>query len=301
MAAKVTIALDAPTDVLAGYSAGALIRVQSSATEDGVYANLTTIAVVAGTYTYEYWDNAGDTTTWYQWRLENAGGTETGEYSEPFQGVDPATSGPTSGAYADIDDLLLQMRQSISDSRWLGNAQRRLVEASRELEKALGGYTFFPGSAATIRINGTGTCGFHFHRGLVSLEGVEFQQVAGGDWIALEDTEWFLEGMPGQDFIAAGEPYFHLQLEGDASYRSFSTVRRGIRLTGAVAGWPAVPAGARDATVAKARQLLAADTTLPGGPRGPEEYGSPIGADRWPRVFYDFVMAERERFYGCSI
>jgi hypothetical protein len=300
MAAKVTIALKAPADALAGYSAGAVLRLHSSATEDGVYANVAAIAIVATTFSYEYWDNAGDTTTWYRWRVENAGATETGEWSDPFQGADPALSAPRSGAYADVDDLLLEMRQAITDTRWLANAQTRLVEASRELEKALGGYQFFRGVSQAIRMHGTGTCALHIHQGLVSVATVEIQEVTGGDWIALETDDWYLEGLSSQDFIADGEPYFHLQLEGDATYRRFPTVRRGVRLTG-VPGWPAVPSGAKHATIAKARQLLAADTSLPGGPMGPEEFGSPVGADRWPRAFYDFVMAERDRFVACSL
>lgn len=300
MAAKLTIALEAPADVLTGYSTGALLRVQSAATEAGVYADLTTIAVVATAFSYEYWDNVGDTTTWYRWRAENAGGTETGEYSDPFQGTDPALPAPRSGAYADVDDLLLQVRQSVTDSRWLANAQVRLVEASRDLERALGGYTFFRGVSQAIRAHGTGGGTLHIHQGLVSLATVEIQEVTGGSWIALASADWYLEGLPGQDFMTDGEPSFHLVLEGDATYRTFPTVRRGVRLTG-VPGWPAVPSGAKHATIAKARQLLAADTTLPGGPMGPEEYGNPIGPDRWPRSFYDFVMAERERFIGCSL
>jgi hypothetical protein len=300
MAAKVTIALDAPADALAGYSAGAVMRLQSSATEGGVYANLTTIAIAATTFSYEYWDNAGDTTTWYRWRIENAGGTETGEYSDPFQGVDPAVDSHASGSYADVDDVLIAMRQNITDTRWLANLQKRLVETTRDLTRELGGYTFFRSGTETRRYHGKGRHRLHVHEGIVSASLVEIQPTTGGSWVELESDDWYLEGYPDQDFVADGEPYFHIVLEADATYTTFPTTRRGVRVTG-VFGWPAVLPDARAANVAWARNKMAADTTVPGGALGPEELGSPVGADRWPRAVYDFIMAERGRHHACSL
>lgn len=295
MAAKLTIDLDAPADALSGYSAGAILRVQSSATEGGVYANLTTIPIVATTFSYEYWDNAGDTTTWYRWRIENAGATETGEWSDPFQGQDPAVDTHPSGSYADLDDLLLTVRQTVTDQRWLARARRVLVETTRDLIREVG-YSHFRSGTETRYYHGDATGRLHIHEGIVSLATAEIQLSTGSTWTTLDAGDYFLEGRPNESYLRPGEPYFHLVLEADAAHTSFPKVRRGVRLTG-VFGWPAVLADARGANVAWTRQKLAADPSLPGGPTGPEEFGNPIGPDRWPRAVYDFVMAERGRHF----
>ena len=109
MAVKVVLGLDAPDDALTGYGAGAILRVQSSATETGTFANLTTVAVVAATYQYETWDAAGDKTTWYRWRIENAAATETGDWSAAFQGWDPAVAARNAGSYATLDDWFVAL------------------------------------------------------------------------------------------------------------------------------------------------------------------------------------------------
>lgn len=301
MAVKVTILLDAPDDVLSGYAAGAVMRLESSATETGVYVSVQTIAVVAATFSYEYWDNAGDTTTWYRWRLENAAGTETGEYSVSFQGTDPAVDTRTSESYADVDDLLVTMRQASTDQRWLAAAKRHLIDTTRALiSPACVGYSFFRSGTEVRRFHGRGDRCLHVHPGIVSVSLVEILPTIGGAWVELEADDWYLEGYPGQDAVSPGEPYFHVVLESNATYSTFPTTARGVRLTG-VFGWPAITSDARAANVAYARQRLAMDPSMPGGPIGPEEFGNPIGPDRWPRVVYDFVMGERRRHAACAM
>jgi hypothetical protein len=73
------------------YGTGAVIRLQTSATFGGVYANVTgtgstpTIALVAGDRTYTGYDPNGTAASWYKTRYENAGGTITSDWSDPFQ------------------------------------------------------------------------------------------------------------------------------------------------------------------------------------------------------------------------
>ena len=73
------------------YGAGALIRVQSSATEDGTFANLSgtgstpTIALVSGTRIYTAYDPNGTDTTWYKHRFESSDGLRTSTYSSAYQ------------------------------------------------------------------------------------------------------------------------------------------------------------------------------------------------------------------------
>lgn len=73
------------------YGAGALIRVQTSATSGGVYADISgtgstpTIALVAGDRTYTGYDPNGTVTSWYRTRYENVGGTRLSDWSAVFQ------------------------------------------------------------------------------------------------------------------------------------------------------------------------------------------------------------------------
>lgn len=73
------------------YGTGALIRVQSSATESGSYANLSgtgstpTIALVSGTRIYTAYDPNGTSTTWYKHRFESLDGTRTSDYTAAYQ------------------------------------------------------------------------------------------------------------------------------------------------------------------------------------------------------------------------
>lgn len=67
------------------YDAGAIVRLQSCATETGVFANETTAALVSGTRAYTLYDADGTGTTWYRTRYENAGGTIYSDWSDAFQ------------------------------------------------------------------------------------------------------------------------------------------------------------------------------------------------------------------------
>lgn len=67
------------------YGAGAVIQVQSAATQAGAYADDGTVPLVADTTTYTYYDTDGTTTTWYRTRYENADGSVVSEWSDIFQ------------------------------------------------------------------------------------------------------------------------------------------------------------------------------------------------------------------------
>lgn len=67
------------------YDAGAIIRLQSCATETGVYVNESTAALVSGTLAYTLYDSDGTSTTWYRTRYENSGGTITSDWTPVFQ------------------------------------------------------------------------------------------------------------------------------------------------------------------------------------------------------------------------
>jgi len=74
------------------YDAGAVVRLESCATQTGVYASEATAALVSGTEVYVLYDTNGTATTWYRTRYENAGGSITSAYSAPFQAGDGSTA-----------------------------------------------------------------------------------------------------------------------------------------------------------------------------------------------------------------
>jgi hypothetical protein len=71
--------------------AGTLLHVESSATQVGGYAELGTVALVAGTYYYAYYHTAGTPGLWYQTRYSNAGGSTFTAYSTAWQDGGPTT------------------------------------------------------------------------------------------------------------------------------------------------------------------------------------------------------------------
>ena len=303
MAVKLVFTLRAPDDALAGYGAGALMRLQSSATETGTFADLATSpteAIVAATYQYEHWDAAGDATTWYRWRPENAAGTETGDWSEAFQGIEAAAIARNSGSYASVDDFLLRVPQIPTDTRRLAAIAEALAEARERVDGEVGYDAFrHPQTGTEARIfHGNGTNLLHVHQGIVSITTVEIRLSTGGTWIALDADDWFLEAQPGELWAKAGEPYFHLRLSDLSSYTTFPKGENRVRLTGAF-GWARPSRRHINANIDWARQDLASSSSFAGGPVGPDELGRPVGPNRLPDSVWRLKLAESRRF-SCS-
>jgi len=69
------------------YDAGALIRIQWSATETGSFVDISgtgstpTILISSGTETYIGYDALGDSGRWYRSRIENTGSTRVSDWS----------------------------------------------------------------------------------------------------------------------------------------------------------------------------------------------------------------------------
>ena len=300
MAVKVQIGLDAPDDALRDFGAGALIRVERATAEDGVYAEIGTVAIVAATYAYEYFDSAGTTASWYRWRVSNALNTVQSGYQSGLRGTDTGQESLPSGSYATLDELLLTHRQNISDTKTLNRYEKVLREVTRDLIREVG-YDFFrhPESGTETRtFYGNDADVLHVHQGIIDLTGIEIRTETGGTWIALDSTDWDLEAELDDPNPVPGEPYFHVRLNGTGSYSKFPKIRQGVRLTLAW-GWPAVPLDATEAAVAWARQRIGWDPSQPGGAPGPEGLQGGLGSDRMPDQVYRFLLQERRRHLEC--
>jgi hypothetical protein len=302
MAIKVPITLSAPDDALRDFAAGALLRVERAASEDGSYAELGTVAIVAATVAYEYFDSTGAATSWYRWRVSNAAGSLTSGYSDPYQGVDAGQHDLPSGSYATVDALMISRRQTTNDGRVIAAAEKHLRDTTRDLEREIK-YSFFrrPQTGTEARLyHGSGSRRLHIHEGIAQLDLVEIRLTAGGSWVELSADDWYLESYPCELNPLPDEPYFHVVLAASGTYRVFPRIERGVRLTIAT-GWPRPPQDAVAANIAWARQRLALDASLPGGPIGPEELGYPSAPDRKPQAVYDLIAAERQRHMACSM
>jgi hypothetical protein len=297
---KIQVGLDAPDDALRDYGAGALIRVERAAAEDGVYAEIGTVAIVAATFAYEYFDATGSTTHWYRWRVSNALNTVQSGYQSGLRGTDTGQESLPSSSYATLDEMLLTHRQSVTDTRVLNRYEKVLREVTRDLIREVG-YDFFrhPQSGTETRTyHADGSNLLHVHEGIVELAGVEIRTETNGTWIPLDVGSWFLEAELDDLNPAPGEPYFHVRLSDVATYTTFPKLKSAVRLTLAW-GWPAVPADAVEAAIAWARQRVGWDPTQPGGAAGPDDVRSGFGMDRMPDQVYRFLLQERRRHLEC--
>lgn len=298
MAIPLRIPVPAPDDKLREYGAGAKLHVESSATIDGVYVEISTspLDVEETTFLYELADPAGSTATWYRSRFGNSGGTVFSSYGDPF-----SPSAPTS--YADVDRLLLTMGQTVSGTRFLANAEVRLVETTRDLIQAMHGYSFFRSPVSGADEAREFTVGYdgvvHVHEGVISIESARIRRSVSSEWesIDVDDIrlEYWAGGRPATR-VPSGEPYDHITLTGRGALVAFPATTFGIEFTGAWQ-WPSIPAQASEANVAWARQKLAADPSVSGGQISPDEAAIPYAPDRKPQAVYDLLLAHRERFW----
>jgi hypothetical protein len=286
----VRVTIPNPDDLLRVYGALAPIRLERSATEAGVYAEIATQALVTQTYSYEFDDTTGTSTSWYRYRVSNAANTVQSPYSTPGSPTEP-------DAYATLDDLLLTTSQPTNDTRLLARYERALREATLDIDREIG-YSALRETGEFL-FHGDGKGVLHVHRGIISLDSIDIRLSFGDSWTALQaqDTGWYLEGELGKP-VAWDGVYYHVRLPDTANYTEFPDVKQGVRLTGTLGG---DAERRRAATVAWARQKVGMDNAPMGSViAGPEDLGGPISIDRWPRAVYDLVQSERHRFW-CHV
>lgn len=311
MAAKLLLILDAPDDVLSpdAYDTGAVIALQrSTSSAFGTPADVDRIAVVAGTYAYTYWDADGTSLSWYRWRLENAGATETGEWSDAFQGWDPATGQRRSGAYATPDRLQMRTisRPGERATDRLARYELALLEGRERIDDALGVQGLFFRSpqegADEARVYDPDGCVVHVHNGIVELTGIRIKRSPSSSWETVDVDDARLEywaDTGAAHTLPDGEPYDHVVLTGAGSLLQFPGGRASVELTGAF-GWPRIPRRGSNANIEWARQALSADASFSGGQTGNQELGRPVGYNRMPDAVYRLVMSFSRRFW-CQL
>lgn len=285
---RVRVVVPNPDQVLAAgaFGAGALIAMESSATEDGTYAALATSptqAVVSGTYVYEFDDAAGDATTWYRWRFTDSGGATTlGNYSDPVQGEEFSSPQPPE-SYATLDELLLSYGTKVTASgKQLARMAELLKTAATQVNEKMG-WDFWNHLGETRYYDGDGTNVLCEHEGIndISAATLSLSWDLGQTFTDLAATDWYAEPLNPRP----GYPWFHLRLRPYATYTFFPAGYRTIKLAGAAFGWQKPPRSAAEANLQRARQLIAADPSL-SGIAGPEELGRVMASNRIPDAMY---------------
>lgn len=233
------------------YGTGAIIRVQSSATETGTFANLAgtgstpTIALVAGTRLYTAYDSAGAQATWYRWRIESADAARLSDWSAVFQ-----VGSKEAGLICSLDDVTNRLSGTPS-----GNDRELLLEFIRHVGREIEGYC----GRLFVRdpLSGTETLTFDawigrtiardrrtfwFPQGLATVTQLRIKDGTDGTFAIVPVSDWFLR--PVAEARDIGWPATRIELtDRPSSTNTRSTFHEGfgaIEITGA-RGFDTVP------------------------------------------------------------
>lgn len=215
------------------YDAGAIIRLQSCATETGVYTNEATASLVTATRSYTLYDADGTTTTWYRTRYENSGGTVTSDWSPVFQvGAEEA------GYLCSLEDVRQRLGLALTDTA----ADEELAEFIRQVTTDILGHTGrefvgTPGDVTRTYDIAEYSTTLYLPGGIrtvttLSLAGGN-QPDTGGTYTAT--TNYYLRPLPHDR--SAGWPATRIELV-DGAY--FAAGRSTVQIVGKF-GWSAVP------------------------------------------------------------
>jgi hypothetical protein len=254
----IRVSVENPDELLnaGAYAAGALVRLQTSATQAGAYADVTgtgstpTLPLVTLITAYTGYDPNGISTSWYRTRYENAGATRLSDWSPTFQ------VGPTT--LASIYDLKQRMGYAATDTSQDEEFQQYLQDATDWIH-SFTGRTFLPdpvsGTVIYLFDGYDATWNGRYlpiRRGIRSISLLETASATGGTFATVTSTDYFLRPSP-QD-LPAGWPADQLWISNLAT-RIYAGLGN-IRITGAF-GFASVPGDVRDVCLSLASRTWA--------------------------------------------
>jgi hypothetical protein len=243
MANSLILTVENPTELRDDglYGSGALIRVQSAATEGGAYSDISgtgsdpTVALANDVRSYTANDPNGVASTWYRTRYENAGATRVSDWSDPFQAGDE-----TAGLICSVEDV----EQETGDD-FDANERESVIDKIRQVTAAIEGYTgrwFIPrplSGDTTYRFHSSYGRRLHIPVGIRSITTLNIattnQTESGGSFTAT--TGYYLDPPEWQ---RGDWPALFVRFSDTASGR-FWDATYGVEITGAF-GWERVPA-----------------------------------------------------------
>ena len=230
------------------YGAGALVRLQSSATETGAFVDVTgtgstpTLPIVAGTRIYTGYDPAGAVSTWYRTRYESADTLRLSDWTAAFQ-----VGAEEGGLICSLYDVKFRLGISATDT----TKDEFLLETIGRVGTGIMGYT----ERRFVRNPSSGTTAFLFDvecpgtvlrvpQGIAEASQLEVattsQPESGGTYDIVPAADWFLRplasrrtfGWPATEIVITDLP--------SGEITSFSTGYNAARVTMAE-GFAAVP------------------------------------------------------------
>ena len=233
---------------------------------------------------YEFWV-AADPDYYYRFRVGD--GTDFASYSAVFQ----APRG-----YCTLQEVVRDMEVTTAD---YDEVQDLIVEASDFIrDKICGGRSFHrepvgsDETVLTLDIEFAGESQLSFARSvgldIVSLSKVEIADYTGDTYTELTndaDGYYLLPDKP-----ISGQPYTDIALSDQATYTTFPTGRRVVRLTG-VFGWANVPALVRRATVDLVRFWWRSRST-DDEPVGFSPFGQPVYGPGLPKSVRELYRSD---------
>lgn len=247
MPTTLTITVENPEQILnAGlYGTGALVRLQSSATQAGTFADVSgtgstpTLAVVAGTRAYTGYDPNGITSTWYRTRYENSGATRASDWTVAFQ----ASGLEGDGLLCSIYDV----KQRLGLDPATTTEDEDILQFIGQVSAAIMSYT----ERRFARTPASGTTTYLFDvdqwtntvsvpQGIAELTLLEYATATGGSFATIASTDYFLDPpVQDRDF---GWPATRITLSDVPASGPFYLYRgkRVVRATMAL-GWATIP------------------------------------------------------------
>lgn len=280
MSQQIVINVDDPDDIIAGYGAGAVVRVERAA--DAAFSSpteLVTLPIVSGTTQYEYWDAAGLDGSWYRSRYSASGGAPFSGYSDPFQAGAPST-------YATLDSLreYLNLPDNSRDNLLTDLLRQATDYLIGEMGRDLFRHPAVSGEETRL-FNGPSSSMLDVREGIISLSGVRWSGGTGGEYTDLDAPSWVLYPQFRRPYIAVGgaqavEPAAGIALTDIATVSTWFYGVDTVELTG-VFGFPSIPSMVEKATLDCAREWYRQGPGG-GGPVGVNQYGTPLFAAGMP-------------------
>lgn len=224
------------------YDAGAVIRLQWSATQAGAFVDVSgtgstpTLALVAGTRSYIGYDPNGTSSTWYRVRYENVGATRVSDWLAAFQ-----VGGEEAGQLCSLYDIRQRLGFPASDT----TQDENILEIIGQVSASIMGYT----GRRFARNPSSGTTTFLYDvnrwsrtlyvpKGIAEMSQLEIASVTNGAFTVIPTTDWFLD--PPATERDYGWPATRITLSNVSGWY-FYPGKLVARLTMAE-GWTSVPA-----------------------------------------------------------
>lgn len=193
---KLAINVDDPADLLSGYGAGALIRVERASTSAFLDATeIMTIPIVTGTSRYERWDTTGTSDHWYRVRYSTASpavATDHSDYSDGFQVT-------ASDVQAWATPAGMKLRMGIDDSNDDDLMWQYAMEANSWLQGRIG-RPVGPVASTTYFFDGSdviadGKC-LPVPFGIRSVSALAVRATTGDAYTSIPSSDYFLRPKP---------------------------------------------------------------------------------------------------------